>query len=68
MKNETIVIVVAATVFNMFFTFLMTSGHNNIAQQHRAEQFLIEGMRCVDTGFITAGANEYAKVFDCGGN
>jgi hypothetical protein len=65
MKIETIVIVVAATVFNMFFTFWMTSSHNNIAQQHRAEQFLIEDMRCVETGLYTAGAKEYAKVFDC---
>jgi hypothetical protein len=69
MKIETIIVVVlAATVFNMCFTFWMTSDYNNIAQQHRAEQFLIEGMRCVETGLYTAGANEYAKVFDCGDN
>jgi hypothetical protein len=65
MKIETIVVVLAATVFNIMFTLWMTSSNGDIALQHRAEQFLIEGMYCDDTGLITAGANEYAKVFDC---
>jgi|TARA_R110000851_G_scaffold295650_1_gene450630 hypothetical protein len=65
MKIETLATLIIVTMLNMMFTFWMTSDYHNIAQQHHAEQFLIDGMRCVETNLITAGANEYAKVFDC---
>jgi hypothetical protein len=67
MNYETGMALVFITAFNMVFTLWWTtdSAVTTIAQQHRAEQFLIEGMWCVETSLITAGANEYAKVFDC---
>tara|TARA_R110000851_G_scaffold119714_1_gene247584 strand:+ start:980 stop:1195 length:216 start_codon:yes stop_codon:yes gene_type:complete len=71
MKIETIATLATlfiVTMLNMMFTFWMTSDYNNIAQQRHAEQFLKEGLRCVETSFITASANEYAKVYDCGYN
>jgi hypothetical protein len=66
MKIETVIALLIVTMLNTIFTLWMTSDNANIALQHRAEHFLATGMQCVDTGLVTAGANEYAKVFDCG--
>jgi hypothetical protein len=68
MNNLTLATLFIVTMLNMMFTFWMTSDYHNIAQQHRAEHFLAIEMQCVDTGLVTAGANEYAKVFDCESN
>jgi hypothetical protein len=51
------------TVVNTAFTLWWSD--DTLEQRDNAEQFLSEVLQCTDTGLVTAGANEYAKVFDC---
>jgi hypothetical protein len=64
MNYKTVIALGFVTVFNMAFTIWWSD--DTLEQRDHAEQFLSEALQCADTGLVTAGANEYAKVFNCG--